>query len=161
MFSIYQVRCHRSLFHNDSTLLRSLWRSSGLMVTWYIVRCFIMTVHYCVLCDATHGSLSLGISNITRRISLQVLERLKTNECQDQLLQRTSRMTSKGSITIMITFFNKCATALSKCPWLMKFFCCLRVRSNLVTETLIHHKEKFRWNQTKNSFGGATCVYNL
>ena len=28
--------------------------------------CFIVTVHYCVLCDATQGSLSLGISNITR-----------------------------------------------------------------------------------------------
>ena len=33
---IHQVRCHRSLFHNDSTLLRSLWRNSGLIVTWYI-----------------------------------------------------------------------------------------------------------------------------
>ena len=30
------VRCHRSLFHNDSTLLRSLWRDSGLIVTWFI-----------------------------------------------------------------------------------------------------------------------------
>ena len=28
---IYQVRCHRSLFHSDSTLLRSLWRNSGLI----------------------------------------------------------------------------------------------------------------------------------
>ena len=31
-----------------------------------IVHCFIVTVHCCVLCDATQGSLSLGISNITR-----------------------------------------------------------------------------------------------
>ena len=28
--------------------------------------CFIATIHCCVLCDATQGSLSLGISNITR-----------------------------------------------------------------------------------------------
>ena len=31
-----EVRCNRSLFHSDSTLLRSLWRNSGLIVTWYI-----------------------------------------------------------------------------------------------------------------------------
>ena len=31
-----------------------------------IVHCFKVTVHCCVLCDATQGSLSLGISNITR-----------------------------------------------------------------------------------------------
>ena len=35
-FSMYQVRCHSSLVHSDSALLRSLWRNSGLVVTWYI-----------------------------------------------------------------------------------------------------------------------------
>ena len=30
------MRCHRSLFHSDSTLLCSLWRNSRLIVTWYI-----------------------------------------------------------------------------------------------------------------------------
>ena len=35
-YSICQVRCHRSPFHSDSTLFRSLWRNSGLIVTWYV-----------------------------------------------------------------------------------------------------------------------------
>ena len=30
-----------------------------------IVHCFIVTVHCCVLCDATQGSLSFSISKIT------------------------------------------------------------------------------------------------
>ena len=47
--SIYQVRCHRSLFHSDSTLLRSLWRNSGLIVTWYIEHnpiWFVRTIYH-------------------------------------------------------------------------------------------------------------------
>ena len=35
----------------------------GVIVHWFIV-----TIHCCVLCDATQGSLSLGISNITPHI---------------------------------------------------------------------------------------------
>ena len=34
--SIYQARCHSSLFHSDSILLRSLWCKSELIVIWYI-----------------------------------------------------------------------------------------------------------------------------
>ena len=34
----------------------------------FIVHWFIVTIHCCVLCDATQGSLSLGISNITPHI---------------------------------------------------------------------------------------------
>ena len=40
---------------------------------------FIVSVHYCVLCDATRGSLSLGISNITARFEDEVKSTLFLN----------------------------------------------------------------------------------
>ena len=45
---------------------------------WYtkwgaILHCFLVTVNCWVLCDVTQGALSLGISNVTRRLWLQFI----------------------------------------------------------------------------------------